>query len=230
MDPIQKEVTARGITRLAHFTSVQNIVHIYSGDEGIQSTASLADKLVPFTATDTARLDQHPDHICCSIEFPNAWYLDRIRSKPNTFQDWVLLFVSPHYLWGSGTLFCPRNAAAGAGVYVGEGAAAFRALFAPAVSGAWGQTRTRAPRQLPCCPTDDQAEVLVPRQIQKSDILAVAVPTTSQAEAEHARMELLGVAGVFPIVVAPVLFQKHTLSQAVRSGIRPEETVWQPRM
>src|SRR2546425_5310110 len=169
---IKKEVLRRGITRLCHFAPSRNLAHIASGNEGILATKHLEeDERRVFTKTDLARLDGHKGYICCSIEYPNSWYFDKARLKDSLFKDWVVLFINPKYLWLPGARFCPRNAAANYGKDISEGEKGFFALFARSISGAGGQTFTRSPTRLDCCPTDDQAEILIPDRIVKSDIL-----------------------------------------------------------
>ena len=225
---IKKEVLRRGITRLCHFTPSRNLAHIASGKEGILATKRLErDERGIFTKTDLERFDGYTDHICCSIEYPNAWYFEKARSKDPLFKDWVVLFIDPKYLWLSGTHFCPRNAAANYGRSVLNGESGFLALFADSISGAGGRTFHRSSAHLLCCPTDDQAEVLIPDRIAKSDILAIGVKTETQAKNETARLRLLNLLeDSFQFVIATDLFNKRVLSQLIRSGKRPKETPW----
>ena len=78
-----------------------------------------------------------------------------------------------------------------------------------------------------CSPTDDQAEVLVKSMIHKSDILGVAVKDEKQARNEIARLKHAGVApDAFRFFIAPVLFDKNKLKDAIRSGKRPQEKLY----
>ena len=228
IEQIKQEVELRGITRLCHFTPSRNLGHILTGITGILATKKLQkDERSVFTPTDLKRLDRHEAYICCSIEYPNAWYFDIAKSKDELFKDWVILFINPKYLWLSGTRFCPRNAAWGQGRSVAEGKEAFLSMFAQSVAGAGNRTFTRSDTRLACCPTDDQAEVLIPDQIGTADILAIAVPTETQAKNEALRLSILGVPGdKFNFVIAPTLFDKQMLSNSIRSGKRPIEKHW----
>jgi len=228
IEQIKQEVELRGITRLCHFTPSRNLVHILTGITGILATKKLQkDERCVFTPTDLERFDRHEAYICCSIEYPNAWYFDIAKSKDELFKDWVILFINPKYLWLSGTRFCPRNAAWGYGRSVAEGKEAFLSMFAQSVPGAGNRTFTRSDTRLACCPTDDQAEVLIPDQIGTADILAIAVPTETQAKNEAARLRILGVPGDrFNFVIAPTLFDKQSLSNSIRWGKRPIEKHW----
>ena len=84
-----------------------------------------------FHATDKDRLDGYPDHVCCSIQYPNAWYFKRARASEILFLDWVVLLIRAHCLWQPGAKFCPRNAAAGHGRLVRGGLAGFEAAVRP---------------------------------------------------------------------------------------------------
>jgi len=225
------EAIRRTITRLCHFTPSRNLAHIASGTTGILATAKLkrGERSV-FTPTDLMRLDGHEDYISCSIEYPNVWYFDKARSRDVLFRDWVLLFITPQYLWLPGTRFCPRNAASDYGSSVSEGERGFLGLFANTVTGAYGKTFLRGPSHLSCCPTDEQAEVLIPDQIEMTDIVSIAVASETQAKNEASRLRFISPGeNKFKFVIAPDLFDKYALSKLIRSGKRPSETLWMPR-
>lgn len=228
---IRREAARRGITRLCHFTPSRNLAHIASDRVGILATKRLQEhERRIFTPTDLSRLDGHEAYISCSIEYPNVWYFDKAKSRDIVFKDWVVLFITPKYLWHSGTRFCPRNAASNCGRDVSEGEAAFLALFDDSIKGAYGKAFTRLPVHLSCCPTDDQAEVLIPDQIALADILTIAVATKTQAKNEVARFRLMNIPeDRFKFVIAPDLFDKNALSRLIRSGKRPVEIPWLPR-
>jgi ssDNA thymidine ADP-ribosyltransferase DarT-like protein len=224
---IEARARQLGITRICHFTPSRNLVHIAADQQGILSTARLSrEERLAFTATDLARLDGHPGHICCSVQYPNAWYLSKAMAKDPIFRDWVVLCIKPDYLWAPDTLVCARNAAAGYGRQLGKGLAAFDALFAPSVRGAYNMVRRRTPNHLCCCPTDDQAEVLVADRIAHQDIISIAVASREQAQREAMRLKLLGKSNAFRFIIAPYLFDKYKLSQAIRSGNRVQEEDW----
>lgn len=228
-EKIKTEVERRGITRLCHFTPSRNLGQILSGTLGVLSTKNLEeDERHIFAPTDLERLDQHKDHISCSIEYPNAWYFDKARSKEILFRDWVILFIDRKYLWKDGTRFCPRNAAASFGREVRSGHSAFANLFAPQVAGAHGRNYIRTPLTPAYCATDEQAEVLVPDKIALHDILGLAVHSEKQAKNEIVRLLYLqiperAVRGL-KIVIAPDLYDKYRLSSLLKRGERPEET------
>lgn len=225
---IKAEAYRRSITRLCHFTPSRNLAQILMGNMGILATKKLKDdERSVYTPTDLVRLDGFPDHICCTIEYPNAWYFEKARAKEILFKDWVVLFIDPKYLWSKGTKFCFRNAAAGFGADVAEGELAFQRMFADRTVGAYGKAFVRTKQRLDSCPTDEQAEVLVPDTISMGDIIGVAVQSEEQARDEVVRIKLLNVAKAvwdgLHFVIAPVLFDKYQLSSDIKFGRRPEE-------
>ena len=226
---IRARAGERGITRLCHFTPSRNLLHIAADRTGILSAVRLeADERRVFNPTDRQRLDGFPDHVSCSIQYPNAWYLGRARQQDQLFRDWVVLLIAPHYLWACGTKFCPRNAAAGGGEDVAEGLAAFEALYAPTVRGARGTTFWRSSTHPPWLPTDEQAEVLIPDQVEHAALLGIVVADEGQGQVEAGRLAQLR-ADVPPIHIAPHFFDPRALSTSLRNGRVPEESVLRRR-
>ena len=211
----------REITRLCHFTPSRNLGHIAEDPRGILASRHLEeDEKAVFNPTDSERLDGFPGHICCSIQYPNAWYFRIARSQERLFKDWVVLLIAPHYLWNTGTKFCPRNAAAEHGRLVGDGADAFEGLFAETVEGR--RTFRRGPRHLTSLPTDEQAEVLIPDRVERRDVIGIAVRDEAQAKRELVRLELLGRRSP-SLVIAPDFFEPERLSGLLRAGRIPVE-------
>ena len=218
---IRSEAEGRGITRLCHFTPSRNLAHIASDPRGLLASRHLkADEKTVFNPTDVVRLDGYPGHLCCSIQYPNAWYFRMARGKETLFRDWVVVFIKSHYLWHTGTKFCPRNAAAGYGRAVREGAAAFGGLFAQTVEG--NRTYARGPHHPAFLPTDEQAEVLVPDVVRHDDVIGVAVRDQAQAKRESAALKILG---HHPprIFVVPEFYSPGWLSSLLRAGRTPTE-------
>jgi hypothetical protein len=89
-DHIKREAQRRGITRLCHFTQSRKLAHILTELDGIWSTARLVE-IAPdlLDRMDQSRFDGHTNHICCSIEYPNTWYLNKIRDSDPLFKEWV---------------------------------------------------------------------------------------------------------------------------------------------
>lgn len=225
---IQRECLERGVTRICHFTPSRNFSHILAGQQGILSTARLtADERAVFNNTDAERLDGFTDFICCSIEYPNPFYFAIARNTEVLFRDWVVLLIRPDYLWSDGTRFCQINAATARGARVTTGENGFLSLYAPSVATAT-RVVTRSFFHPECCPTDLQAEVLVPDNIARRDVLGVAFRSEQQARVEMSRLRLagLGVDGL-EFVICEDLFRRE-LSDILRAGRRPAETVWIP--
>ena len=218
---IRASAVRRGITRLCHFTPSHNVAHIAEDRTGILASKHLGeDEKAVFNPTDSERLDGYPDHVCCSVQYPNAWYFRKARGRELLFRDWVIPLIKPHYLWYAGAKFCPRNAAAEHGRLVNEGAEAFEALFADTVEGT--HTYRRDHRHPTFLPTDEQAEVLIPDHIRRGDVIGIAVYDDAQAQREVARLKLLG-RSLSPIVIVPEFFYPNKLSQLLRAGRVPVE-------
>ena len=160
------------------------------------------------------------DHVCCSIQYPNAWYFKKARKEERLFLDWVVLLIDARYLWQAGAKFCQRNAAAGRGKFVRSGVAAFEALFADTVEGR--DTYRRGPRHPDFLPTDEQAEVLIPDRIGRGDVNGVVVQDEKQAALEISRLDLAGLT-VPRFVIVPKFFDPYALSGSLRSGRLPVE-------
>ena len=225
MTNIQARAIQRGITRLCHFTPSRNLAHIMSDAGGVLASRHLEDdESAIFNPTDKDRLDGYPDHVCCSIQYPNAWYFRKARASDTLFLDWVVLLIRAHYLWQPGAKFCPRNAAAGYGRLVRCGLAGFDALFADSVEGR--ETYSRGPKHPDWLPTDEQAEVLIPDQVGFGDVYGFVVRDDDQAAREASRLNLMGVA-VPPIVIVPEFFEPQVLSRRLRMGRIPAEREYQ---
>ena len=220
-DMIRASVSGRGITRLCHFTPSRNLAHILSGSEGILASRHLDEnEAAIFNPTDRRRLDGYADHVCCSIQYPNAWYFSKARLDESLFRDWVVILIDPRYLWESGTKFCPRNAAAAHGRLVGEGVAAFEGLFADEVEGV--HTYRRGPWRRAYAPTDEQAEVLIADRVSGCDMVGVVSRSDEQAANEVSRLRLQGLHAP-ALYVVPEFFDPQRLKGMLRSGEEPVE-------
>lgn len=229
---IRAEAERRGITRLVHFTPTQNLVHIATSDEGLRSTKTMSeDERADFNQQDLARLDHHPDHISCAIQYPNAYYYRKkrkeARGERKIFSDWVCLLIAPKHLWAANTLFCPHNAAGWGGDRVAPGLDAFVSMFADEVEAP--QSTWNRQHHPDCCPTDAQAEVLVHRQIPLVDLLGIVVESPERAGSTYAALSQLNVlSDVLPLFVCPEFYEPVGLAAALRSGGRPVEEPWHP--
>jgi len=225
---IHARVLERGITRLCHFTSVRNLLHIARDGCGLVASSRLQqDERLAFNPNDLKRLDGHPEHICCSIQYPNLHFFKKVRDADPIFKEWVILGLDPMLLCQDDTLFCPRNAAAGLGKFIVGGEAGFDSMFSSSVSGAGGNIFVRKSHRLASCPTDEQAEVLVPSSVPFSQILCAIVSSEDQAATNIERLRLQGTSSP-SFVVAPDLFEQAKLTYALANGIPPSELDYVP--
>ena len=230
VEDIRREASRRGITRICHFTPLRNLVHIAAGGEGLLSTAQLtAAERREFNPQDRDRLDGYPDHISCSIQYPNAYYVLNkrrdARGEERLFPRWVCLFIAAHHLWRPDTLLCPHNAAGWRGANVAGGAETFAALFADEViapRNTW--TRRHHPDAYP---TDAQAEVLIYRRVPFADITGLAVEDADQAADTYAVLRQLGAPIVGKsVVIAPDFYAPAQLAARLARGQLPVESPW----
>lgn len=231
---IDEAIADLGITRLCHLTPFRNLLHLASNGRGLLSLQQLAEAQGDYDQQDLLRLDGHPDHISCSIEYPNGWYLNqrRLRATPlqKLFPDWVCLSISTRRFASPGTKVCVRNAAAGRGRYLQDlSEESLRSLYAQTISGSRGVARLRTKTRIPACPTDDQAEVLIHRAVPLADIQAVIVASEGQARRHYVALRQIGAQPErFNWVVAPILLTTRELSNAIAEGQRPAERLWSP--
>lgn len=223
---IERSAKRRGITRLCHVTPARNLAHILHAGAVLSTDALTRIPNAILNKSDPLRLDGYTDHVCCSIQYPNVWYMDRVSENEELFRDWVVLLIRPDYLWCAGTKFCQRNAAAGRGSHVGTEYRDFECMFASSVDGRRRFVRTQT--RPASVPTDDQAEVLVSVPITTRHVVGVAVPNDAQARIERARLEQLRLESP-PLFVAPMLFEARKLSRALRDGKLPSETKYVER-
>lgn len=226
-------LAARGVTRVAHITPARNLPGILR-DHAIRSVADMqADARAMFTRNDLLRLDGHPDKVSCSLQYPNAFYLRKVTSSPGAvnYPDWVCLLLAPDIAAINGSLFCPRNAGAASGSK-NPGIDGLVACYADQVVGSRGVVYRRGPTHDPRCPTDVQAEVLVPAPIPLSYAYGIVFPTEQAASSEFVRLEQLSV----PIpphlgwMIAPGMFAAGIVTDAVQTSRQIRENGWMPAM
>ncbi|AOK91784.1 DarT ssDNA thymidine ADP-ribosyltransferase family protein [Paenibacillus polymyxa] len=218
----EHEISKRGITRLCHFTKASKLLHILRNESGIIANSFLDDQLDLLEKNDENRYDGREDFVCCSVEYPNTWYLRRIKDNDPVFKEWVVLLINPQLLLDETTLFCHRNAAANRGAHIKGGFAGFNGMFKNPVFGK--TTIYRSEKMLTCCPTDGQAEVLIHKNISRSDIIGIATPTKEHARKMISRVSLLSDARQdINWIVSPELFDVNW-NNIIRLGRRPMET------
>lgn len=168
---MQTEIKNRSIKCIFHFTQASNVSSILT--HGLLSRDMLVKKSIIADINDALRLDGQTDTISCSISFPNYKMFYRLRmSQPDI--NWVVIGISPEVLYLKNCIFCKENAANNSvtSIPVRErtGLTAFRKLFEERADGT-----SRASLGIKNChPTNPQAEVLVPQQIELKHILGIA--------------------------------------------------------
>lgn len=226
-EQIKREILKRGITRLCHFTKSAKLLHILSDNTGILATDFL-DVMQNdiLTKNDEYRFDGHTEYISCSVQYPNTWYLDRVRNKDPLFTDWVIIFINPLIMCNDTAKFCHRNAAADRGAHIRNGFSGFQGMFAETTQGK--QLFRRSASMCANCTTDGQAEVLIYQNIPRSEIIAIAVPSNEQAYVEEIRRIHIAEAPVVNWIVAPDLFNNNWFSK-IRAGSIPSEHAFSQR-
>jgi hypothetical protein len=216
------------LKRLAHFTPAHNLWHIISDGE-IRSSKDLADNAPDyFSPTDIERFDQHPEMVCCSFEYPNAYYLFHARRKASfiNYPDWVCLLLDVNLIERRGTLFSSCNAAKGRGGYLSVGGQALLDCYATVTTPGGFE---RGPNHTPAAATDLQAEALVPGPIPVSAIRGIVAPSAADAQQLYGVLERHGRGPErFRWLVVPTFFDRNLLSSRLRSGMTIDEIEWNP--
>jgi len=223
MTQLLDEIKNKEIVRLCHFTKSSKLLHILQKEDGIIANRFLDEQIEILSKNDPSRLDGKEDYVCCSIQYPNTWYLDKIKNNNTLFKEWVILFIDPILLTNPKTLFCHRNAASARGANIKSGYEGFSGMFKDQVQGQ--RLIYRTPKMLSCCPTDDQAEVLIYKNIPRSCIKAIVVPNRDQAKRELTRLRMINAPNI-DIILAPELFNSRWSSK-IRRGQIPEELLYQ---
>ena len=122
-------------------------------------------RVIPFgrilkIVLDSARYDGELDHICCSIQYPNSWFLNKAieRNSDQIFKDFIVLYIDLSILNEREAKYCPCNSSRENGAYICSDMDSIDSIFAGVV----GTFKyPRSPKMLQCCPTDGQAEILI---------------------------------------------------------------------
>ncbi|PKQ36291.1 MAG: hypothetical protein CVT61_01930 [Actinobacteria bacterium HGW-Actinobacteria-11] len=212
---IRSYIGERGITRVTHFTNSRNLPGILDAG-AILPTSRLPDGVGFHANTDEKRIDGRLDHICCSIEYPNAFYFRRATGRTNqiNYTDWIVLLLEPHLLAREGVLFAPSNAAVARGAMLRDGLPGMKRLFEDKV-----RDVTRSSAHRIASPTDVQAEALIPDEISVSAITGIVVPSVEALKREFARLPIFGYdPEQFDWYVSKDMFDWSAVTSAVRQG------------
>lgn len=204
-----------GVTRLCHLTMLKSLTHIITTSSGIVATNSISQDTK--SVNDFERRDGQLNYVCTSVQYPNSWYLRNIagRNADKIFREWVVIYIDPKILNERNAKFCPCNASKSNGAYIDDNMDNIDSVFADCVLG-----RSRTPNMLSCCPTDDQAEVLIKDGIPSRFISGIAVKDNEIAGRVYSMLNLY--VKNIPIYIAPEVINTEW-SQSVRSGEFPTE-------
>jgi hypothetical protein len=215
----QAEIERRAITRACHFTPFRSVLHILEIGALLSARRMHAQHHDVFKQTDPLRLDQMLDHLSCSIEYPNVYYLDIVERRPGIYKDTAVLLIDPIVLAYRSTHFCFRNSASMVGTIPGfEG---FASVFAETVQSknVWSRT-ARHPLWLP---TDLQAEVHVENEIPLELVRGIAVRDKTRAKRLLAQVSGAKLRLNLPLYVAPGLYSSSAVNGLRGGGARPSE-------
>ena len=180
---------ARGITSVVHFTTVEGLKGILASG-AVKSRQGLPeDELVQYVyepnAVDRSLDEDWLGYVNCSIMAINA-HMFRFSQHQHPDATWVILEFGPEILGDGGVVFCTTN-----NIYPsarrGRGLRGFEQLFAPTVSGRYGQSAPRGDRP-PYQTTDPQAEVLYPFELSLKHLRTVTVADDHAYDAVEAAL------------------------------------------
>lgn len=212
---------SRGVTRLCHFTKLQQLTHILSSGEGILASNSIRPDIK--NVTDQARYDGELNYVCCSVEYPNSWFLNKAiqRDTDTIFNEWVVIFIDLGITNSRITKFCPCNASKDHGLHISDNIYNIERIFDRTVPAFIHQ---RPPRMLSCCPTNGQAEILIKDNIPREFFTGIAVGNHDMARRVYAMIKTLSI-NPLTIYIAPKILSTNW-SQMVRNGLRPDEEIF----
>ena len=185
---IEREVIARDIRELFHFTRIENASSIL--DQGLKGRATLNAGGAAYVYSDELRLDGQPDSISVSISWPNYRMFYKKRQEDISKQ-WVVFKLDPAVMWEKRCFFCMSNAASAA-VAQGDiesklGFHGFDSLFDD-IPGDVDRHASGLPDRFP---TNPQAEVLVLESIEPRWIREVHVETREARTSNESFMNSL---------------------------------------
>lgn len=208
---------SKGVTRLCHFTKVSSLTHILSNENGILASSNLSDEEF---INDSERYDGNLDYVCCSIQYPNWWYYNKVEKQNHNsiFKNWVVLYIDFAIIKNRKCKFCPCNAAKKRGFYIFEDENKILDLYkSPNIL---KQKRTAS--MLSCCPTDDQAEIQIWNDVPRTYINGIAVGNDEVARQVYSILKTYNLS--IPIIESPDIFLTDS-SKLIRRGIRPPEEI-----
>ena len=172
---------------------------------------------------DDVRYDGQLGYICCSVQYPNSWFLKTAieRNSDQIFNEFIVLYINLSILKEREAKYCPCNSSRENGAYIRSDMDSIDSIFADVV-------RTfpypRSPKMLQNCPTDGQAEIMIKGNIPLKYIEGIAVGNQDMALRVCAILKMFHIKRI-PIYVAPdVLTTKW--SNMIKDGRCPTETLF----
>lgn len=215
------DIKKRNITRLCHFTKSKNIPHILEEFKAIKSSDKIPSHYKD--VNDILRLDGKKSHVCCSVEYPNLYYLDSIKNNDKLFKEWAILVINPEIIVNESCLFSAVNAATERGKYIKSGVEGFNSLYSNVVT-TKRRTITRTSKLPSCCPTDFQGEIMIKEEIGIKYIEGIIVESEEQGRHEKFKLSLLGLQDKIKVYVSPEAFRKSSYEK-LKLGIKPKEWI-----
>lgn len=213
------QINERQITRLCHFTKGKNFTHIVNEFGGILGSDRIPSNYRD--VNDDKRLDGKLNYVCCSVEYPNLYYLSSIKDNDKLFNEWIILLINPRIMTEKECLFSPVNAATESGKYINVGRVGFASLFSQVVTTSKRRI-VRTEKMLKPAPTDFQAEVLIKEKVPLEYIEGIIVANEEAERTYSFLTDILGVKDKIKVIVAPELFNK-TCYEKIKKGFRPKE-------
>lgn len=184
-DEIMQIVSSRRISRLLHFTRIDNLENILKF--GLLSRVDLDMLSIEYQFNDGLRLDHHLEAVSLSIAHPNCKMFFKYRRELEG--DWCVIGVSPAVLWERDCLFCRHNAADGVISRIPNEelrrAESLESMFEE-IDG----YKSREQQRLNSFdPTDEQAEILVLNSVPVEYIDEVVFPSHESSKRYQSLME-----------------------------------------
>lgn len=213
-----ERLKSHAVSRLCHFTKLQNLTHILATEEGIIASGSIRQDTK--NVNDTARYDGELNHVCCTIEYPNSWFLSSAikNNADEIFRDWVVLCIDLKVLLVRSAKFCECNASKAYGQFIQNELENIDQLFADRVP---SFLYPRTAKMLPCCPTNGQAEILIKDNIPRRYISKIIVGNLDIAKRVYAMQNIFDISEI-PIYIAPDVLSP-SWSAMIKQGVRPQE-------
>lgn len=213
---------SRGVTRLCHFTLFKSLTGILNSEDGILASKFINNDVKKIN--DSERYDGELDHVCCSVEYPNSWYMKRAinDNKDKIFQEWVVLYIDISVLNDRNAKFAPCNASKCAGSYINPNMEEIGKIFAENVPTFYYR---RSVTMIPACPTDGQAEILIENNIPVKYIIGIAVSNKDIAGRVVGMLRVCGLSSIKVYIAPDVLSTRW--SQMARDGDRAQEELYE---